>query len=79
MVPCKPKHCVPYFPNNLVFFFLLKFSANRADPDEMPLYVVFHLGLSRLPKNLFKELSGHKNLFNELSGYTYIHIVKLQG
>ena len=27
-------------------------SANYADPDEMPLYVAFHLGLHCKPKNL---------------------------
>ena len=27
--------------------------ANSVDPDEMPRYVAFHLGLHWLPKNLF--------------------------
>ena len=32
-------------------------SANNADPDEMPPYAAFHLGLHYLPKNLFTDIS----------------------
>ena len=43
-------------PKNIVFFslkidFIL---ANSADPDEMPHYAAFHLGLLCLPKYLFR-------------------------
>ena len=43
------------FQNNNVFL-SLKISfvlANNADPDEMPHYAAFHLGLHCLPKYLF--------------------------
>ena len=42
------------FPNNVVFLsedcFCPSKLANSADPDEMPHYVAFHLGLHCLPK-----------------------------
>ena len=40
------------FPQNIVFLSLnIDFGlANSADPDEMPYYVAFHLGLQCLPK-----------------------------
>ena len=34
--------------------------ANNADPDEMPHYAAFHLGLCCLPKNLFKGFRSAK-------------------
>ena len=32
------------------------FLVNSADPDEMPHYVAFHLGLHCLPKYLFRHI-----------------------
>ena len=34
--------------------------ANRADPDEMPPYAAFHLGLHYLPKYLFTVIQNEK-------------------
>ena len=54
-------HCILrgkrlYFPKNIVFLSLkMDFvRANSAEPDEMPHYAAFHLGLGCLPKYLFK-------------------------
>ena len=45
------------FPNILYIFSLMNdyVLANSADPDEMPHYAAFHLGLHCLPKYQFKE------------------------
>ena len=42
--------------------FLFLFLANSADPAEMPpyMYVLFHLGLHCLPKNLFTSIQNEK-------------------
>ena len=34
---------------------------NSADPDEMPPYVAFHLGLHCLPKYPFTDIQNEKN------------------
>ena len=34
--------------------------ANSADPDEMPLYVAFHLGLHCLPKYIFTDIQNER-------------------
>ena len=41
---------------NFVFFWLKIYFVlvNSADPDEMPHYAAFHLGLHCLPKNLLR-------------------------
>ena len=50
------------FPNNDVIssLKLLSILANSADPDEMPHYAAFHLGLHCLPKYLFSCLGVYK-------------------
>ena len=40
----------------IVFIF-----ANSADPDEMPHYAAFHLGLHCLPINLFIDIQNEKS------------------
>ena len=42
-------HVLYFFPRRLIFV-----CANSVDPDEMPHYVAFHLGLRCLPKYLFR-------------------------
>ena len=43
--------------------------ANSADPDEVPLYAVFHLGLYCLPKYLFIHTQNEKgDEYNAKSG-----------
>ena len=45
----------------VVFFLKIDFVvANSADPDEMPHYAAFHLGLHCLPKYLFRGFRGQK-------------------
>ena len=39
-------------------------SANRADPDEMPPYVAFHLGLLCLPKYPYTGIQNEEDYFN---------------
>ena len=54
------------FPENVVFF-SLKIDvvlANSADPDEMPPYAAFFMGLHCMPKNMFRG-------FRSTNGYTY--------
>ena len=41
---------------DLLFFFFV----NSADPDEMPHYVAFHLGLHCLPKYLLAGIQNEK-------------------
>ena len=50
------------FPDNIAFLSLkigFVFS-NTAEPDEMPLYATFHLGLQCLPKYRFKGFRSSK-------------------
>ena len=50
--------CVKGSQFNLVFI-SMKFGltlTNSADPNEMPLFAAFHLGLHCLPKYIFKSL-----------------------
>ena len=48
---------------NIVFLSLKIDSvlANSADPNEMPHYAAFHLGLHCLPKNLFRGFQSPKS------------------
>ena len=52
------------FPKNNVFHFLsmnINFVlANSADPDEMPPYAAFHLGIHCLQKYLFRGFQSTK-------------------
>ena len=51
-----------------ILFFLSedRFSlANSADPDEMPPYVAFHLGLHCLPKYLFVSSQDEKSQLSQ--------------
>ena len=41
--------------------------ANSADPDEMPPYAAFHLGLHNLPKYLFTGIQKEKGKENQLT------------
>ena len=48
------------FPNKIAFIFLkvVPISANSVDPDEMPHFAAFHLGLHFLPKYAYTSSSG---------------------
>ena len=50
------KLCVS-IPEYCFYLFIL---ANSADPDEMPPYAAFHLGLHCLPKYLFTGIRNEK-------------------
>ena len=54
--------CQRYFPWNDVFLSLkiVFILANSADPDEMPHYAAFHLGLHCLPKYLYTGIQNEK-------------------
>ena len=52
-----------YFPKSVVSLFFLKIDfvlANSADPDEMPHYAAFHLGLHCLPRYPITDFSSTK-------------------
>ena len=55
------KLSVKLFLNDVFLFPKIVFNfANSADPDEMPTYAAYHLGLHCLPKYLFTGIQNEK-------------------